>query len=328
MRGVLLQTPRRHLGCGVAFNRRIFASGMLTAAGAGLAAPLLAAAPVERVPASRLGTIARRESQYATTYVDREGAYLRMRFGVNRCLFTETSYNPDDPAELPSPYTRAMTVALAYAGQLERMVEIGLGGGRLASYLHDFVPETKITCVELDPGVVELAQLYFGVKPGPRLDLVTADGRVYMARAKERFDVILIDAYQGTYVPFHLVTREFYGVLRRKLAPGGVVAQNIAPSVLSLQGMIATARAVFDVVDLYRAGNSYVLIAHDGPAKSGAALEARADALQASYKLRYPLSPMLETREAGARSKERPYTDDFAPVGYMDYDRRCRAGTK
>lgn len=162
-----------------------------------------------------------------------------------------------------------MTVALAYASSLGRMVEIGLGGGRMATYIHDHVPQTKLTCVELDPGVIDLAQLHFDVKPGPRLELVTGDGRIYMARAKEKFDVILADAYQGTYVPFHLVTREFYAILKKKLAPGGVVAQNIAPSVLSMPRMVATARAVFANVDLYRAGTSYVLVAHEGRRNPG-----------------------------------------------------------
>lgn len=307
-------------------SRRRFTERLLLSAGAACAPSAVFAAEDAPLTARRLGTIAKRESQYATTYVDREGDYLKMRFGVNRCIFTETRYNPADPAELPSVYTQYMTIALAYASKLDRMAEIGLGGGRMATYIRDFIPTAKITCVELDPGVVELAQLYFDVKPGPRLELVTADGRIYMARAKETFDVILADAYQGTYVPFHLVTREFYAILKKKLNLGGVVAQNIAPSVLSVPRMVATARAAFANVDLYRAGTSYVLVAHDGPAKSDAQLRARADALQTAHKLRYPLATMLADRSAGVISKEKPFTDDFAPVGYMDYDKRCRAG--
>jgi len=283
-------------------------------------------APAAWAQAFRYGTVARRESQYATTYVDRDGKYLTMRFGVNDCLFTESRYNPRDPAELPLVYTRTMTVALAYAPRAARLVDIGLGGGRIASYIHDFIPDARITCVELDPGVVELAQRYFGVKPGPRLELVTLDGRVYIARSSESFDLILLDAYQGTLVPFHLVTREFFGILKRRLAPGGVVAQNVMPSVLDLDRMVATARAVFPNVDLYRAGGNWILVAHDGAAKSDLELRARALELQGAHALRYPLESMLAVRRANAAGKGEPFTDDFAPVGYGDYDRRCRAG--
>lgn len=298
-------------------SRRDFIGGCLAAIGA--------ASPVAAQPRT-YGSIAKRESQYATTYVDRDGAYLTMRFGVNSCLFTETRYNPDDPSELPVVYTRYMTVALAYAANPSRVIEIGLGGGRLASYLHDFVPQAKITCVELDPGVVDLAVSHFGVRPGPRLELVTGDGRVYMARAREKFDVVLIDAYQGTLVPFHLVTREYYGILKRRLAPGGVVAQNIAPKVLDAPRMVATARGVFEHVDLYRAGNNFVLIAYDGAGMTDDNLRARAAGLRSAGPLRYPLEPMIAERVADVVADQREFTDDFAPVGYGDYDRRCRAG--
>ncbi|HXV39921.1 MAG TPA: fused MFS/spermidine synthase [Steroidobacteraceae bacterium] len=300
-------------------DRRAFAKQLLAALG-------VAQAPSALAQAFRYGSIARRESQYATTYVDRDGKYLTMRFGVNKCLFTESRYNPRDPTELPLVYTRYMTVALAYAPRAARVVDIGLGGGRIASYIHDFIPEARVTCIELDPAVVELAQRYFGVKPGPRLELVTLDGRVYMARSTESFDLILVDAYQGTLVPFHLVTREFYAILQRRLAPGGVVVQNIMPSVLDLDRMVATARAVFPNVDLYRAGGNWVLVAHDGAARSDAELRNRALALQQAHALRYPLEPMLAQRRAGVVASERPFTDDFAPVGYGDYDRQCRAG--
>lgn len=274
-------------------------------------------------------TIATRESQYATTFVVRDGKYLTMRFGINRCIFTESRYNPTDRAELPIVYTRLMTVALAYAARPSQIVEIGLGGGRLASYIHDFVPGTHITCVELDPGVVDLAKRYFDVRPGPRLELVSRDGRVYMATTKRSFDVILVDAYQGTLVPFHLVTREFFQILQRKLAPGGVVAQNISPRVLDFHRMVATARTVFDHVDLYPARNNWVLIAYDGPVKTDAQLDARAAEIEGTRGLRYSLKDMISQRRADARTNhdDAPaFTDDFAPVGYMNYDRKCRVG--
>jgi spermidine synthase len=299
-------------------NRRALAGGLIAALGA---------APGAWGQAGAYGRVARRESQYATTYIDREGPYLTMRFGINECLFTESRYNPSDPAELPIVYTQYMTAALAYAQRATRIVEIGLGGGRIASYLHDFIPGARVTCVELDPGVVELAQRYFGVRPDARMELVTRDGRIYMATSREAFDIILVDAYQGTLVPFHLVTREFYVILKRRLARGGVVAQNIAPNVLDVDSMVATARAVFENVDLFHAGASRVLMAYDGPAKSDAQLRERANALQAAHNLRYPIAPMLNQRRANVTAAgARPFTDDFAPVGYYDRDRRCRAG--
>jgi hypothetical protein len=42
------------------------------------------------------------------------------------------------------------------------------------------------------------------------------------------YDLIVVDAYRQPYVPFYLATREFFGLVREHLAPGGIVALNIA----------------------------------------------------------------------------------------------------
>lgn len=301
-------------------DRRAIVAGLFAALGGGTA----------WAQAARYGTLDRRESQYATTYIDRDGDYIAMTFGINDCLFTESLYNPNDATELPVAYTRTMTVALAYARQANRILEIGLGGGRTASYLHDFLPQSNITCVELDPGVIELAQRHFGVRQDARLRLIQRDGRIYANTTRERYDIVMVDAYQGTLVPFHLVTREFFTVLKRRLNPGGVVVQNISPDVLNPDNMVATARAVFQRVDLYRASGNFVLVAYDGAAKTNAQLTTRATALQQAHRLRYPLAPMIAARRANATAPRsaRVYTDDFAPVGYQDRDRECRAGDR
>ena len=61
------------------------------------------------------GLIERRESQYNTIYITREGPYVAMQFGVNDQLFTENLYDPSRSRFLPMEYTRMMTLSLAYA---------------------------------------------------------------------------------------------------------------------------------------------------------------------------------------------------------------------
>ena len=52
-----------------------------------------------------------------------------MTFGHNRALYTETVYDTRDELALPSRYTRYMTTVLAYAGEVDRVLEIGLRRG-------------------------------------------------------------------------------------------------------------------------------------------------------------------------------------------------------
>lgn len=261
-----------------------------------------------------------REFVYNSIFVYRQGPYLSMTFGRNRALYTESLYNPEDERELPVAYTRFMTVSLAYPGKIELILEIGFGGGRTAWYLHRALPGVRITSVELDPAVVDLAHKYFGVRDEANFRTETADGRIFLFGSRERYDVILIDAYRGPFVPFHLTTREFYELVKSHLAEGGVMAENIEPTTLLFESVAKTVDAVFPHLDLYYAAGNVVTLAYPGEARDAAALERRASERQAALDLRYDLRQMLKERLpyrprlVAAGPQPTILTDDFAPV--------------
>ena len=62
----------------------------------------------------------------------------------------------------------------------------------------------------------------------PRLTVHDADARPFLRRTDERYDLIVVDAYHQPYVPFYLATREFFRLARDRLAPGGILALNVA----------------------------------------------------------------------------------------------------
>ena len=256
-----------------------------------------------------------RETRYNTVYVRREGDLIGMIFGVNRRYFTESLYNPADPRDLPVVYTRYMTAALAYPATLTNVLEIGLGGGRTASYVNRHMPAVGFTCVELDPDVIALAKKYFGVAETPTLKLIAKDGRAFLRTDRSQYDLIMIDAYRGTFVPFHLLTREFFELVKLHLRPGGAVAQNIEPTTMLFPAALSTLKAVFAHVDTYYADGNVVAVAYDGPARTDAALLGRAATLQGTYKFRHPLPDLFAARQSDiAAPNAKPLTDDFAPV--------------
>jgi len=264
------------------------------------------------------GLIDSKESLYNNIYVYKQGSYVTMTFGHNRTLYTESVYNALDDRELPVAYTRYMTASLMYPKKVGSVLEIGFGGGRTAWYLHRFFPNVPITSVELDPAVVALAKKHFGIKDEPGFHLVTSDGRMYLASAKTRYDIILIDAYRGPFVPFHLLTKEFYQLVKDHLAEGGVVTQNIEPSTMLFDSAVKTMQSVFSQVDFYEAAGNLVSIAYDGPPRSADELARVARERQAAFQLRYELEPMLHQRRRLLSDtidlKAKLLTDDFAPV--------------
>lgn len=255
-----------------------------------------------------------RSSTYNNIYVYKDGPSVIMTFGHNKRFYTESIYDTRNELALPVTYTRFMTVALAYASELDSLLEIGFGGGRTAWYLHKLVPSLDITCVELDPAVAELAKKHFGVREEDKFKIAIADGRSYMVRSRDTWNVIMIDAYRGPFVPFHLLTEEFYEVVKSKLKPGGVMVQNVEPTTMMFDSALATLMKVFPNVEGYDAGGNIVLVAYDGPRKSPAALSARATVLQAKHRLVYPLGEFIPERRILTRSEGKVLTDDFAPV--------------
>jgi spermidine synthase len=280
-----------------------------------LAALLLVGSPAPGGARAAPKLIEQKNSLYNNIYIYRDGPLLSLTFGHNRRFYTETVYDTRNELVLPVTYTRYMTVGLAYAPSASRVLEIGFGGGRTAWYLHKHLPGLAITSVELDPAVYDMAIKYFGIRPSERFRIEVADGRNFLFRDKTRWDVVMIDAYRGPFVPFHLLTREFFELAKRRLAPGGVMVQNIEPTTMMFDSAIATIRDVFANVEAYDADGNIVVVAYDGPPRTQQALLARAAALQKAHGLLYPLAPMLEGRRIVDRpARAKVLTDDFAPV--------------
>jgi precorrin-6B methylase 2 len=110
---------------------------------------------------------------------------------------------------------------------VERMLVIGNAGGTIARAFAEFYPAVRIDGVELDEAVTDAGRRYLGLDDNPRLRVVAADGRPYLRATERRYDVIVVDAFRGQYVPFYLTTTEFFELARSRLTPGGIVAMNV-----------------------------------------------------------------------------------------------------
>ena len=274
---------------------------------------------VESAGAADSTLVERVESPYNDIYLHKMGnGYFVLTFGARRLHYTESIVNPKDETELPVSYTRSMTVGVVYASGLSDAAMIGLGGGRTSWYLHKSIPGLKMSAAELDPEVVRIAEHYFGVKPQPDFEINTIDGRMYLVRTKQSFDLILVDAYRGPFVPFHLLTREFFSLIKQRLNPGGVVIQNVEPNTMLFDSAVATISSVFKNLDFYKGEGNIVIVGYDGPLKDMAELKRIAKERQEKYHFRYDLSSLLDLRfHPEINWTKQPLTDDFAPVEYL-----------
>jgi spermidine synthase len=169
--------------------------------------------------------------------------------------------------------------------------------------------------------VVQAAKKYFGMKETPRVRYLEGDGRVFLNRRKETWDLILVDAFHGGYVPFHLLTKEFYSLLRQRLAPGGAIAFNVHDGTKLFASTILTLRTVFGSLHLYPSGEGEIItVVTTDAAPDPEALKSRAAAMQEKLRFRFALTDLAarRTERDSAALKGELLTDDFAPVNLYD----------
>src|SRR6266446_6107339 len=268
------------------------------------------------------GRIAHIETEYNDIFINKRRAELTMSFQLKGWDYTESVTNLRDPDDLPLRYAQVMTIAILYPEEPKKILMLGLGGGSLSTYLARFMPDVTIDVVEVDRRVIETAKTYFGLRESERVRYLEGDGRVFLNRSKELYDLILLDAYRGGFVPFHLLTKEFYALAKQRLTPGGALASNVHDGTKLYASTVKTLGEVFPTLDLYPTGQGEVIaLATARPAADKEALAARAAALQERYNFRFRLPQLLQRRMDNPQAEAAQgvlLTDDFAPVNLYD----------
>jgi spermidine synthase len=197
-----------------------------------------------------------------------------------------------------------------------RVAILGNGAGTTARGYGHFFPGARVDGVEIDPKLEEVGRRYFDMASNQNLTVYNQDARPWLRRTTSAYDVIVLDSYRQPYVPFYLATREFFELVRDRLAPGGVLVINVGHPEGNddLETVIGrTLSAVFPRVlrDPFDDTNT-LLVA--GEAASPSRLRAAVGALPAGlHKLARDEAAKTGPRLPGGSV----YTDDRAPVEWL-----------
>ncbi|MBI5522826.1 MAG: fused MFS/spermidine synthase [Desulfarculus sp.] len=244
----------------------------------------------------------------------------------NRAMGHQSAVMPGRPEVLTFAYTQSAFAALAFLErEPQEVLFVGLGGGSMPMYLRLLFPQARMDIAEIDPEVVRVAEKYLSFKADEGMKVAVNDGRLFMKRNPQRYDLIFLDAYNDHAVPFHLTTREFLELTRSRLKPGGVVASNVWSQGLNryFTAQIKTYQEVFPQLYLLQAGGgaNYIFIAtQDARQVSAEQAEARARALAKGRAWSFDLAARVKSEYAcftGRRVEDKVLTDDFAPVNLL-----------
>ena len=147
-----------------------------------------------------------------------------------------------NPNRTVFPYTDYFNLGFLLNPSIHRVLFIG-GGGFTGpkQFLRDYA-NVSVDVVEIDPEVTTIAEEYFAVNASnPRLHIYTSDGRVFLQQSHQRYDLIVLDAYSRSYVPFHLMTTEFFKLVYAHLGVDGVVVSNLISGITPENDQLLTA---------------------------------------------------------------------------------------
>ncbi len=169
--------------------------------------------------------LGRRMFRRATSVeVSEEGGYRSLHLGGDA---VQSAMKLSDPSALALDYTQAMMGGLLFAPEPRDILMIGLGGGSIARFVHERMPETRMTAVELNARVVAAARTMFGLPADDeRLSVVVGDGADYVPAHPRSCDLLLLDAFEDGVSVAPLATEAFYAACRDALRPDGVFAVN------------------------------------------------------------------------------------------------------
>jgi spermidine synthase len=275
-------------------------------------------------------------SVYTRIIVEDSNRLRCLKFTLKREDSTQTCINLNYPKRMVFSYTQMSMASLLLNPNPASVLIVGLGGGTLPMALRDLLPEALIDTVEIDEAVVRVAKEYFGYREDEYNRAIIRDARVYGKRSALRgltYDLIILDAFNGEYIPEHLMTVEFLEEMRALLSDDGVLVANTFASSRLYDFESATYAAVFGNFLNFRGsstGNRVILVpqaklpADRRDALDTQTLRARAAALQDGLNpYGVPITKYAGTLAALSKKKPdwdadtRPLTDQFSPANVL-----------
>jgi predicted membrane-bound spermidine synthase len=263
-----------------------------------------------------------------------EGANAERLFRyLARDFFTmESAVYLDNSEPVLFNYYRFYDLALEYAsgGNAEWDGSTLLIGGGVLSYPRRQValyPQSTTDVVEIDPMLYDVAKQEFFFQPNPLISIFLEDGRMFLNRSSEIYDVVILDAFKSaSSIPFQLTTVESMTRCAERLDEDGVLVMNIIGNATYegsrfVVAQYLTLKEVFPSVEVY-----YVYGIEDDAhgSQNISFMCCKKKAIDFNSQLAR-LSPELTRHRIDPsvfRDDVAPLTDDFAPVDQYLMDLR------
>jgi len=269
-----------------------------------------------------------KNSLYHSISVYKRGSVVTLQFGKMPPVHMQSQVNLDNMAEHRLEYTKLSYCGLLYNADPKRVLVLGLGGGVIPRDLRHYFPDAAIDVVDIDPQIPQIAKDFFGFSEDEKLKVHVDDGRMFIKKQLRRdpvpkYDIIILDAFNGDYIPFHLMTKEFLEEVEDVLDDDGVVVANVFYSNRLFDAEFKTFLDVFERCQaFYGLDSGNAMLASGGPAvRILSAKQAEKQARNLAEKHNFSFDIVAVARRLDPDSVPDPdakvLTDDRAPVNWL-----------
>jgi spermidine synthase len=176
--------------------------------------------------------IYKEDSLYQRIFVYKHDSVVTLRFGRQPATQVQSQVNLNDLRQHKLEYTAFSFCGLLYKAEPNSVLVLGLGGGVIPREMHYYFPSAEIDVVEIDPQIQQAAGKYFAFSEDDKLRVHIDDGRVFIKQqlrkgVVKKYDIVILDAFNGDYIPFHLMTKEFLEEVKGVLSDDGVAVANV-----------------------------------------------------------------------------------------------------
>jgi len=228
----------------------------------------------------------------------------------------------DDTQGYPWDYPGYFHIPLLMQDDVDKALFIGGGGFVIPQKFAE--KNITVHAVEIDPGVITAAEKHFNLSESENLKVYNSDGRQFLQESNHTYDVIYIDAYRKSKVPFHLTTEEFMELTYQKTDENGIVVSNVISAASGSGSKFA--RSQYKTMDSVYESVYYFPTAHKLSQVQNVEIIASKEAMMAEDQLlernsNYPdynLSAQIQNLGEAPETEDVPILrDDYAPVNRL-----------
>ena len=167
------------------------------------------------------------KSKYSNIYVTQEGNCLFLNFNTGLAQ-VQSGIDLSRPYFHVFDYSLLAMHSFLFLSNPKKILLIGLGGGIIYKHIERYFGDSKIDIIELDEEVVNIARNFFWFKKRDSTMIHIGDASNIVKDIKEKYDMVIIDAFDSHYIPKKLMEPEFIKDIKNITHENSLVTWNMS----------------------------------------------------------------------------------------------------